>query len=253
MVTRNEADRYLDASLAWHLPAFDGFHVYDDQSTDDTVAVAKNWGAEVTIRTNDSPAFLEHEGLFRQAAWDAAAQKLRPETGDWVFSIDADEFVTMADTAGYEAPGNRLIAMCNEAKSRASRAIVIRVPEVFEVVANGAMLEQPKVRTDGYWAMIRGCRLFAYQPNGRFLRKAMASGSEPTFVQAPFHHPSVAINLLHYGYAQAHDRQAKYARYSAMTHLHSGSHITSILEPPALADWDGPCPQVWTGVRIGGH
>lgn len=69
MVTRNESSRYLDACLSWNLPHIDGLAVYDDHSTDDTVELARQHGAKATIRSDDVPSFMEHEGQFRQAAW----------------------------------------------------------------------------------------------------------------------------------------------------------------------------------------
>ncbi len=64
--------------------------VVDSGSTDDTVAIAQAAGARVT-QTNDWPGF----GPQKNRALDLA-------TGDWVFSIDADERVTPALRASIE-------------------------------------------------------------------------------------------------------------------------------------------------------
>lgn len=56
--------------------------VVDSGSTDDTVAIAREWGARVS-QTPDWPGF----GPQKNRALDLA-------TGDWVLSIDADERVT---------------------------------------------------------------------------------------------------------------------------------------------------------------
>lgn len=82
VITKNEADRIarcLD-SVAWA----DQRVVVDSGSTDATVALAQARGAEVVV-TPDWPGF----GPQKNRALDRA-------TGDWVLSIDADEWVTPA-------------------------------------------------------------------------------------------------------------------------------------------------------------
>jgi glycosyltransferase involved in cell wall biosynthesis len=65
--------------------------VVDSGSTDDTVQIAQSYGARVT-QTADWPGF----GPQKNRALDLA-------TGDWVFSIDADERVTPALQAAIQA------------------------------------------------------------------------------------------------------------------------------------------------------
>lgn len=65
-------------SVAWA----DEIVVVDSGSTDDTHAVCRELGAKLAV-TDDWPGF----GPQKNRALDAA-------TGDWVFSIDADEWVT---------------------------------------------------------------------------------------------------------------------------------------------------------------
>lgn len=80
IITKNEAANILacleSASFA------DEFVVVDSGSTDDTVALARNFGAQVLV-TEDWPGF----GVQKNRALDMA-------TGDWVLSLDADERVT---------------------------------------------------------------------------------------------------------------------------------------------------------------
>jgi glycosyltransferase involved in cell wall biosynthesis len=80
VITKNEATN-IAACLA-SVAFADEIIVVDSGSTDDTVAIAKQCGALVTI-TQDWPGF----GKQKNRALDLA-------TGDWVFSIDADERVT---------------------------------------------------------------------------------------------------------------------------------------------------------------
>lgn len=80
LITKNEA-RNLRQCL--HSVAFaDQIVVVDSGSTDGTQAIARDAGALV-IETADWPGF----GAQKNRALDAA-------TGDWIFSIDADERVT---------------------------------------------------------------------------------------------------------------------------------------------------------------
>jgi glycosyltransferase involved in cell wall biosynthesis len=80
VITRNESAR-LAACL--ESVAFAGeLVVVDSGSTDDTVAIARAMGARI-VQTPDWPGF----GPQKNRALDLA-------TGDWVFSIDADERVT---------------------------------------------------------------------------------------------------------------------------------------------------------------
>ncbi|HEV7821434.1 MAG TPA: glycosyltransferase family 2 protein [Burkholderiales bacterium] len=96
IITRNESRviaRCLE-SVAWA----DEVIVLDSGSTDDTADIARRLGAKVTIST-EWPGF----GPQKNRALDLA-------TGDWVLSIDADEWVTPELRAEIEAamrsPGN---------------------------------------------------------------------------------------------------------------------------------------------------
>jgi glycosyltransferase involved in cell wall biosynthesis len=79
LITKNEADNIRDClkSVEWA----DECIVVDSGSTDETAAIARSLGAKVY--EHDWPGF----GQQKNRALDYA-------TGDWVFSIDADERVT---------------------------------------------------------------------------------------------------------------------------------------------------------------
>ena len=229
MVTKDEAGRYLDLVLEALRPAVHGLFVYDDQSMDATVAIARSHASYVAVRPNHVPAFLEHEGRFRQAAWDAFCEMVVPEVGDWILAIDADELVVaLGDPADVLQQGAR------EATRRGDLARLIRIPEVFDV-RNGA----PYVRLDGFWGRIQGTRFFAYKPGGVFADRPMASGSEPLYVNAGVGQILEGFWLLHLGYARKEDRVEKYRRYSERSG-HGDTHVASILRDPDLARWNGP-------------
>jgi len=79
IITKNEAGRLPEclASVAWAAERL----VVDDESTDETVAVAERLGARVLRRKMDI------EGRHRNWAYSQAAQP-------WILSLDADERVT---------------------------------------------------------------------------------------------------------------------------------------------------------------
>jgi hypothetical protein len=247
VVARNEAGRYWPSWLAWHVPIFkaENIHVYDDRSDDDTAEMADAAGVHVTRRGETETTFLEHEGRFRQRAWNHMERALEPRQGDWVFSIDADEFLL-----GRGDELDEVYKACEWANSNRRGAYMVSIPEIFRTeLLDDRRLFHPQVRVDGWWGKIAGTRLFAWRPNGRFSDRAMASGSEPTYVTNA---PRVVLQnlwLLHYGYARPEDVKAKYARYSATPGAHANSHIASIMEEPALVPWDGPQIDVYLGAR----
>jgi len=80
IIAKNEA-RDLPGCLESLKGLADQVIVVDDESTDNTVILAKDWGAKVYSRK------LDGFGKQKQFALDQC-------TGDWVLSIDADERVT---------------------------------------------------------------------------------------------------------------------------------------------------------------
>lgn len=238
LVTRNEADRYLDAVLSSLPTPF--IHVYDDQSKDKTAALARAHGAVVTVRPDWQPSFAEHEGGFRQAAWRAFEQALVPQPGDWVLALDADEFLVAEEDVA-EVVWAAMMA----ADAMWAGAVSLPIPEVFEVRSDG-----PQVRTDGYWGSLSAPRLFRYREGGRFKNQPMGCGSTPTYVDLGVAIDSGGLALAHYGYATAEDRRAKYDRYMAMAnHGHNPAHIHSILSTPRVEPLGYAAPAVWRGVK----
>lgn len=229
MVTKNEAGRYLNLALSAARPAVDELFVFDDGSTDTTVAICERHGCVVASRHPSGPSFLEHEGRFRQQSWDVFENALEPEVGDWVLAVDADEIVTAIGD-----PRELLREAASFSNGRGELARVIEIPEVFDV-RDGA----PYVRMDGWWGKIRGTRFFAYRSDGCFPDKPMGSGSEPTYIRDRVGQRIEGFWLLHLGYAKEGDRMAKFIRYSDRTG-HSDQHVASIMQEPFLARWVGP-------------
>lgn len=236
LVAHNEADRYLDAVLA--SLRVDAIHVYDDNSTDDTVAIAKAHGAVVSSRRLEVANFVEDEGAFRQAAWRAMEAALEPSAGDWVLALDCDE-VVVARTGETAWAIERAVLTALEAGAVGVR---IPIPEVWELGA------RPLQRLDGFWAGLSAPRLFAYRQGGRF-RSGMACGSVPTYVSGGYIYPdSGDLAIAHLGYAHPDDRLQKYRRYAELPG-HNPAHISSICQPARLAEVDFELPPVWRGAR----
>lgn len=234
LVMRNEGDRYLTNCLAHNMPFCDLTVVFDDRSTDDSVEIAYGMGCEIAIRGKDTPSFVEHEGQFRQAAWDYLSEFA--EDGDWVFSFDADEFLVTADQ-------DDAIVRLQEATVRADdldlAGIRLDVPEVFALTPEGI----PLIRRDGFWRSIYGVRVFRWQPGGRFLDRPMACGSAPLYVESDgISREAFGLALLHYGYLEFEDRLEKFSRYSDREG-HNHRHISSIMTDPALEMWRGSFPE----------
>jgi hypothetical protein len=232
-VVRNEADRYLRSMLANVVDVVDWSFVYDDQSDDNTLEIVQEFTPEWWVREEGTPSFLEHEGKMRQDAWDVFEMTMQPKLGDWVLAIDADEMlVTTSESCCVRCELDQAIGYAHQEDAT---AIVLPIPEVFGVDDDGT----PLVRTDGWWGKIAGSRLFRYEKDGVFPDKPMASGSEPSYVEAGrCSRRSLGLHLMHFGYMDKRDQQAKWERYTAlMDHGHSNQHVQSIVSPPTLKRW----------------
>lgn len=230
---KDEAGRYLAESLAWHAEFLDEVHVYDDRSEDDTVAIAVASGATVTVRPERQPAFMTHEGNFRQAAWKDFQAKCDVTFDDWVLAFDADEFLVSPNEPERDAL-ERLVQMSRIEKAVSWR---LRVDEIFDI-QDGV----PMRRVDGFWSGINGIRFFKYRSVSQFANRKMASGSAPTYALLdPADATNMPVGIMHFGYAREEDRQDKYERYTNILHNgHSSAHIKSIITEPTLE----PCGEV---------
>lgn len=206
IVTRNEADRYLRNVITALQRCTDHILIYDDQSMDGSPDIADDLGCEVHVRPDHAPAFLDHEAEFRQAAWEAMGIR----TGDWIISIDADEFLT----------GDVRDLCSGLTKS-------FKVREVFDNSTG-----TPMVRVDGYWDQITAARLCEWTSESEFVNRKMGCGSLPEAAMAKIEQVDQP-EIVHFGYAAARDRESKYQRYVGDRN-HNPKHVASILQPGDL-------------------
>jgi len=234
---KDEESRYLKSCLEWNSQFCDDLFIYDDRSSDNSVEIAEEYGT-VAVRLVDDSSFMEHEGQFRQAAWESFEATVKPELGDFCLSFDLDEFLTLRQTSDPEAIRGVLESVAARMGSYVSQEIPFA--EVFNVGVSG----QPFVRTDGFWGTIRASRFFAYKPDGQFMNQSMGCGSAPSYViRGSSMSSSNDLVFLHYGYAVFEDRVNKHDRYSSVEENgHSSKHIQSILTKPELSKWTGPYP-----------
>lgn len=235
LVTKNEVPRYLESCLAHLLKITspDNVFLYDDQSTDGTLDLASHILPHVMVRPDGVPTFREAEGSMREHAWTSMIDKLKPEQGDWIFSIDADEF--------FLGSPEKAVAKAEELECLSMN---FKIHEIWKI--NPIMK-----RVDGFWDTITGTRAIQYFPNAnqQFASSGMGCGSVPQYgLIAPvrFNVPCI----LHYGYASPEDVQPKYDFYtSKFDNGHSSPHIESIIGTPNLLEWVGERPVVWRGKK----
>lgn len=198
LITKNEAAniRACLESVAWA----DEIIVVDSGSSDDTVAIARSMGAKV--HEHDWPGF----GPQKNRALGYAS-------GDWVFSIDADERVTPELRAELEQ------AM------RAGDAEGYYCPRLSQFC--GAFIHHSG------WYPDYVLRLFR-RGKGRFSDSLVHESVQLQGRSAKLRSP-----LLHYSYLDRADVERKVAHYSdaAARQMHAAGKRTSLLRSAFSAGW----------------
>jgi len=220
LVMKDESDRFLGKCLSNIRPHLDTLTVYDDQSTDDSVFIASQYGT-VHVRPDSVPSFLQDEGGFRWSAWNLLEGIAKD--GDGILVFDADEFYV--GDVSFEGE----LRFCN---NNNYDGVSYRYREVFD------SRESLKIRTDGFWGNIWANRLCLYRgPSG--WKPGMACGSMPTYAKKMY---KSKVDILHFGYFSPEDVSSKYTRYSSINHNHNSKHIQSIIAKPILEAWGGNNP-----------
>ena len=221
MVGKNEADRYLKEVLTHLSPIVDEIVFTDDASTDNTADIAEKYA---TVYRNDESWFETNEGALRTKAWRNLSQHAKP--GDWILAIDCDEKL-----------------WCDSRGQAMSRLMSQTQYDVISIVFYH-MWNRTQYRVDKAWRPSGSFRLFRYYLGGKFKDKALACGSEPTYVETLVRRGKImkqsGLVMQHLGYMDDEAKKAKYDRYMQLDHgnYHSLAHIESILDPdPVLELW----------------
>lgn len=212
MLARNEADRYLSATLASMWRICDRILVLDDGSTDDTASVSRSAGANVKQR-NGNPMWGDESNARAELwAWGSGVAK-----DGWLYISDADhELVCEPETV-------RALTT-----SWSVNCWGMRLYDCWD--------SPQKHRVDGQWAAYQVARPWLFRPSAcpdpQWTGRGLHSGHAP--INFPYH-MGVAPNsvwLRHLGWMNAVDREAKVARYTAAAqHLQPAelAHLQSVL------------------------
>lgn len=231
-VGRNEADRYLSQVVDWTHKFVDRHLYFDDGSIDTSLDIAVAGGC--TGMGSDGNRFLDDESEVREEAWQWVDKLLDPKPGDWVISIDSDEFLVASNDGGTER--EVLERAIEEAEATGHSSLVFNVREVFGWDDN----DRPQYRVDMFWGQITAHRAMRWTGNTEFDRVELGGGSLPAGVDNPMR--VKGLDILHFGYASAEDREMKAKRYAARPGVHNPAHLDSILRPPMLETWRGRVP-----------
>lgn len=220
MIGRNEASRYLEPVLKHLSKQVDKIIFTDDCSTDNTMEIASQY-AEV-FQTPE-PLFTSHEGQLRAFAWGKLEQFA--SVGDWIVAIDCDEKLYHVD-------------------KKPLSAVLAESPFDVVNVRFYHMWNKTHYRVDKLWAPNNSSRIFKYIPNGGFMNRRLACGSEPTYVvdwiRSNNFWKDSGLVMQHLGYMNDDDKKIKYNRYAELDggQFHNLDHINSIIDPePVLIRW----------------
>jgi tetratricopeptide (TPR) repeat protein len=178
MIVRDE-EQMLPRSLAAVAPAVDEIIVVDTGSTDDTIAIAKSFGAKV-IEFPWNGSFAD----ARNASFAAAG-------GDWLLYLDADEILVGEDVE----------------KLRSLTGHTWREAFYIDLTSYTGELG------DGVAVANNALRIFRNRPGYRFEGRIHEQivGSLPTWAPGRIEHTHVRVQ--HYGYlGSVRDSREKYAR-----------------------------------------
>ena len=240
MIARNEMGRYLKLVIPHLLTFVDEIRIVDDGSDDGTY----EWlsGEPVVLRRNTQSVFDDDEGIARHQCfeWTLAGKPTH------ILAIDCDEFVS---------DGVKLRAAVEDDPDMAVWTLL--VCEVWEATPESLWL-----RTEQTWLPTRSPILYrapdAVSNVWRIPPRKLASGREPSGVVMEYvagNKIDLAVDLLHFGWANASERKARYRRYAEGDggEFHAGSHIESILDEDVRLEavaWPDSLDREWLSVRV---
>jgi glycosyltransferase involved in cell wall biosynthesis len=223
MVGRNEANKYLAEVLERLKSQVDEIVFTDDCSDDNTAEIASKYA---NVYKTPKPMFTTHEGRLRRYAW--LNLENHATEGDWVIAIDCDEM--LYDSSDITKTDIRQILNSSE-----KDVVNVRFYHMWN---------DTQYRVDKLWAPNNSSRIFRFMSGAMFRDRALACGSEPTYVLDLINQRNYFVNsnliMQHLGYIKDEDKQSKYERYSTIDggEFHALNHINSIVDPnPVLINW----------------
>lgn len=217
IVGPGEAERYLEPVLKRTHTWADQVHVaIDPAASVKERAIVDMWADCYSVLPEPWEA---HESRFRTKAWMRMEEALHLSPEDFILCIDADEVIhdgAMVREAAKQFPGQKIAFTFHE------------------------MWSPTQYRADGNWKPYQAHIMFPYRTHAHFRDRALACGREPTYVGTLTPAKNPVSDILHYGYANEQDRQAKYERYMRLDggKFHNVNHLKSILHPPDLRTWE---------------
>lgn len=223
MVGRNEANKYLPEVLERLKSQVDEIVFTDDCSDDNTAEIASKYA---NVYKTPKPMFTTHEGRLRRYAW--LNLENHATEGDWIIAIDCDEM--LYDSSDITKTDIRQILNSSE-----KDVVNVRFYHMWN---------DTQYRVDKLWAPNNSSRIFRFMSGAMFRDRALACGSEPTYVTDLINQRNYFVNsnliMQHLGYIKDEDKQSKYERYSTLDggEFHALNHINSITDPnPVLINW----------------
>lgn len=194
---KNEAHHIHDV-IARILPLCQRVFIFDDHSTDDTIALCQSFGERVTVFR--SP----FEGLDEVRDKNYLLEKIVAADPEWVLWIDGDEVL---EHSGPE----KLKAACS---SQGIAAFTLKIAYVWN--------DPHHIRVDGIYGRFTRASLFRLRGQPVDQLHFLASGYGGNFHCGNVPRGLVGITrpinvrLKHFGYMTREQRQAKYAWYNAI-------------------------------------
>jgi glycosyltransferase involved in cell wall biosynthesis len=223
MVGRNEANKSLPEVLERLKSQVDEIVFTDDCSDDNTAEIASKYA---NVYKTPKPMFTTHEGRLRRYAW--LNLENHATEGDWIIAIDCDEM--LYDSSDITKTDIRQILNSSE-----KDVVNVRFYHMWN---------DTQYRVDKLWAPNNSSRIFRFMSGAMFRDRALACGSEPTYVLDLINQRNYFVNsnliMQHLGYIKDEDKQSKYERYSTIDggEFHALNHINSIVDPnPVLINW----------------
>ena len=213
MVGPGERDRYLTSVIACLLGFVDEIRVVCESPGE------IDGGRSVLVKDAPAGSFFQHEGRARQnlLSWTLDGNPTH------ILAVDADEIVTDGDAVRRACEQDLGVGIWT-----------LGIQEVWKADAGALWL-----RSDGGWDMQARAPLLYRAPRKagglwRIQDRPLACGREPLAVrQLAGRATRIGADVLHFGWSNKHDRQARYQRYVEHDggRFHSRAHLDSIMFP----------------------